>query len=90
MYKDCPLWEIVQLHDCIRGELRTLQSRVTRLRAATGEVLRSDGRYAYSVASEVQIRSQVQMLYAVFQAHSTAEDEIIWPALKALLGEMQH
>ena len=32
---------------------------------------------------EFQIRSQVQMLYAVFQAHSTAEDEIIWPALKA-------
>ena len=47
----------------------------------TSEATRTGG--AYGVDQEVQIRSQVQMLYAVFQAHSTAEDEIIWPALKA-------
>ena len=46
------------------------------LQAATdGDFLDSD--------LEFQIRSQVQMLYAVFQAHSTAEDEVIWPALRA-------
>jgi hypothetical protein len=26
--------------------------------------------------------SQFQLLWAVFQSHSTAEDEMIWPALK--------
>lgn len=31
---------------------------------------------------EVQIQSQFQLLWAVFQSHSTAEDEVIWPALK--------
>ena len=80
-YADCPLVEIVHLHDCIRGELVRLQDGITRLRIDTSEATRSGG--AYGVDQEVQIRSQVQMLYAVFQAHSTAEDEIIWPALKA-------
>lgn len=31
---------------------------------------------------EVQVHSQFQLLWAVFQSHSTAEDEVIWPALK--------
>lgn len=31
---------------------------------------------------EVQVQSQFQLLWAVFQSHSTAEDEVIWPALK--------
>lgn len=31
---------------------------------------------------EVQIQSQFQLLWAVFESHSTAEDEVIWPALK--------
>ena len=80
-YADCPLVEIVHLHDCIRGELVRLLDGITRLRIDTSEATRTGG--VYGVDQEVQIRSQVQMLYAVFQAHSTAEDEIIWPALKA-------
>ncbi|CAN0504593.1 unnamed protein product, partial [Ectocarpus sp. 8 AP-2014] len=31
---------------------------------------------------EVRVQSQFQLLWAVFQSHSTAEDEVIWPALK--------
>lgn len=31
---------------------------------------------------EFQVQSQFRLLWAVFQSHSTAEDEIIWPALK--------
>lgn len=31
---------------------------------------------------EVQVQSQFQLLWAVFRSHSTAEDEVIWPALK--------
>lgn len=31
---------------------------------------------------EVQVQSQFRLLWAVFQSHSTAEDEVIWPALK--------
>lgn len=31
---------------------------------------------------ELQVQSQFRLLWAVFQSHSTAEDEMIWPALK--------
>lgn len=31
---------------------------------------------------EFQVQSQFRLLWAVFQSHSTAEDEMIWPALK--------
>lgn len=34
------------------------------------------------VKLEVQVHSQFQLLWAVFRSHSTAEDEMIWPALK--------
>ena len=52
------------------------------IRGTADAIEATDGRFVDSVL-EFQIRSQVQMLYAVFQAHSTAEDEVIWPALRA-------
>jgi len=89
-FANCPLVEIVHLHDCIRGELNTLLDRVKRLRH--GVATRDPNSLIESKAHadlELQIRSQFQLLLAVFKAHSTAEDETIWPALRLKTESMQ-
>ncbi|CAM9754564.1 unnamed protein product, partial [Heterosigma akashiwo] len=79
LYQDCPLIEIVHFHECLRGELRSLHDNVKRLRS----LLDGTKKISEEVLSlEMQVQSQFKLLHAVFQAHSTAEDETIWPALK--------
>lgn len=82
-FDDCPLIEIVQFHNCLRVELKSLRTNVGYLRAQVSAM--PQGTYALSkehLDKEVQVMSQFQLLWAVFQSHSTAEDEMIWPALK--------
>ncbi|CAM9736054.1 unnamed protein product, partial [Hapterophycus canaliculatus] len=168
VFEDCPLIEIVHFHECLRGELRSLQTNVEALcrqmrrlhddasratpqshqekdggggsdssaeevgRTAIATAAAGEARHDGSISGgslvscpstspsscssssssshetpaggerppstlataaadsfprehlelEVQVQSQFQLLWAVFQSHSTAEDEVIWPALK--------
>ncbi|CAM9406827.1 unnamed protein product [Choristocarpus tenellus] len=76
--------------ECLRGELRSLQSNLRvlhdqMLSVRNQGVEGKGGKVApphEHIALEIQVQSQFQLLWAVFQSHSTAEDETIWPALK--------
>ncbi|CAM9778753.1 unnamed protein product [Chrysoparadoxa australica] len=83
---DCPLIEIVHFHECLRGELLNLQKNVHLLRRQVEEqsiIIGSDeSENTSETGLALEVQSQFNLLWAVFQSHSTAEDEVIWPALK--------
>eukprot|EP00903_Cladosiphon_okamuranus_P018702 g17215.t1 len=58
------------------GDPKTTAAATTATVDATGSFQWED------LKLEVQVQSQFRLLWAVFQSHSTAEDEVIWPALK--------
>mmetsp|Transcript_1220 Transcript_1220/g.1908 ORF Transcript_1220/g.1908 Transcript_1220/m.1908 type:complete len:716 (-) Transcript_1220:66-2213(-) len=83
MYEDCSLIEIVHFHECLRRELQSLINNVILLRKQAAEIERnSNVSNEEHFELELQVISQFQIFWAVFQSHSTAEDEFIWPALK--------
>ena len=77
LFGDCALVEIIHLHDCLRGAIKALQRDVEQLcKSATlkqGEDL---------AEVERRLAGRFKVIWSVFRAHSAAEDEFIWPALK--------
>lgn len=78
LFGDCRLIEIIHLHDCLRGALSDLRTDVEEL--TKGVV---DGEQGSRVSTlERRVAGRFQVIWSVFSAHSKAEDEFIWPALK--------
>jgi len=76
------LVEIIHLHDCLRGALKALQHDVSQL-----SQLLQKGNYDSNVSDlERQVAGRFKVIWSVFRAHSTAEDEFIWPALQSKTG----
>jgi len=83
-YSDCALIEIIHLHNCLRGALRALCADVRRLFPL---IPVGDGAIPSSVSDvEGKISARFKVIWSVFRAHSSAEDEFIWPALRSKLG----
>jgi len=88
IFGDCALVEIIHLHDCFRGALKNLEVDVSELcremssagSAATGAAVHSETRIS---DLERRVAGRFTVIWSVFRAHSAAEDEFIWPALKA-------
>lgn len=74
LFGDCALIEIIHLHDCLRGALKALESDVTSLQSAI--------RSSAAPELEKKVAGRFKVIWSVFQSHSQAEDEFIWPALK--------
>lgn len=78
--EDCSLIEMLHLHDCIRTSLQSLVeevelfARCMESNASTFSELRLLSRKMYG---------RFQIIWSVFQAHSSAEDEFLWPAVEA-------
>mmetsp|Transcript_32337 Transcript_32337/g.52760 ORF Transcript_32337/g.52760 Transcript_32337/m.52760 type:complete len:856 (-) Transcript_32337:87-2654(-) len=92
LFGDCALVEIIHLHDCFRGALKHLEvdvSELCREITAAGEDAvhnnNSDGRIS---DLERRVAGRFTVIWSVFRAHSAAEDEFIWPALKAKQGAL--
>jgi hypothetical protein len=92
VFGDCALIEIIHLHDCLRGAVKTLKADVQTLAQCllnpTTTTLTSDddggGPTKDSVVADLEGRvfGRFQVIWSVFRAHSSAEDEFIWPALR--------
>lgn len=88
IFGDCALVEIIHLHDCFRGALKNLEVDVSELcrelssagSAAAGTAVHSETRI---IDLERRVAGRFTVIWSVFRAHSAAEDEFIWPALKA-------
>lgn len=91
IFGDCALVEIIHLHDCFRGALRNLEVDVTELcREMSSSASTTTGSTAAGLHTETRINDlerrvagRFTVIWSVFRAHSAAEDEFIWPALKA-------
>ena len=83
---DCALVEIIHLHDCFRGALEKLESDVAELCREVSSLVPSDR------ITELQgrVAGRFSVIWTVFKAHSSAEDEFIWPALKAKQVELPY
>jgi iron-sulfur cluster repair protein YtfE (RIC family) len=81
MFGDCALVEIIHLHDCLRGALKALESDVAQLIQSIQGGSRQD-----SNDLERRVAGRFKVIWSVFRAHSAAEDEFIWPALKTKTG----
>ncbi|GMH94752.1 hypothetical protein TL16_g12993 [Triparma laevis f. inornata] len=86
-FSNCALVEIIHLHDCLRNALASLQSDALLLQTTYQNTL-SPLHPPNTVHPSVLHASQkaygrFQVIWSVFQAHSKAEDEYIWPCLKA-------
>ena len=81
IFGDCALVEIIHLHDCFRGALKNLEVDVSEL----CREMSSDGSGSETRISDLERRvaGRFTVIWSVFRAHSAAEDEFIWPALKA-------
>lgn len=77
LFKDCALVEIIHLHDCLRGSLKALEHDVQELAKA----VRSDSEEQQRML-EKKVAGRFKVIWSVFRAHSSAEDEFIWPALQ--------
>lgn len=96
-FGDCALVEIIHLHDCLRGAIADLQKDVTDLSKEFPSSSKSTSPSSTSMLLctsknsnkrkrvedlERRIASRFQLIWSVFKAHSKAEDEFIWPALR--------
>lgn len=77
-FRDCALIEIIHLHDCLRGALHRLEADMSALcnSICCGQAENDP------ILLERKVNSRLQVIWSVFRAHSTAEDEFIWPALE--------
>ena len=79
MFGDCALVEIIHLHDCLRGALKALEKDVTGLLDLVVE-----GKKLQDLKKlEGRVAGRFKVIWSVFRAHSSAEDEFIWPALQS-------
>lgn len=94
IFGDCALVEIIHLHDCFRGALTNLEHDVNELcreisAASDATELDSVGNSTGDCVDsklidlERRVAGRFTVIWTVFRAHSAAEDEFIWPALKA-------
>eukprot|EP00578_Thalassiosira_sp_NH16_P015735 CAMPEP_0181109112 /NCGR_PEP_ID=MMETSP1071-20121207/18000_1 /TAXON_ID=35127 /ORGANISM="Thalassiosira sp., Strain NH16" /LENGTH=684 /DNA_ID=CAMNT_0023192781 /DNA_START=140 /DNA_END=2195 /DNA_ORIENTATION=- len=88
IFGDCALVEIIHLHDCFRGALKNLEVDVCELcreitAAAGGGAVRNNNPEGRIIDLERRVAGRFTVIWSVFRAHSAAEDEFIWPALKA-------
>eukprot|EP00980_Cylindrotheca_fusiformis_P026360 scaffold15973_cov120-Cylindrotheca_fusiformis.AAC.1 len=80
LFGDCALIEIIHLHDCLRGALNALEKEVAEL---SHTVLEGEKRQSILNSLERRVAGRFKVIWSVFQAHSSAEDDFIWPALKS-------
>lgn len=82
LFGDCALVEIIHLHDCLRGALKALQHDVSQLSQSLQK-----GNYDSNVSDlQRRVAGRFKVIWSVFRAHSTAEDDFIWPALQSKTG----
>jgi hypothetical protein len=79
LFGDCALVEIIHLHDCLRGALKALENDVNIL----SETFFEGGRKNEVSVLERRVAGRVKVIWSVFRAHSSAEDEFIWPTLQS-------
>jgi hypothetical protein len=84
------LVEIIHLHDCLRGAITALELDVQQLcmlssRSSVCSNEESEISKLQQELSDVEKRlvGRFKVIWSVFRAHSAAEDEFIWPTLKA-------
>ena len=82
MFGDCALVEIIHLHDCLRGALTALEKDVGEL---SGMILEGkQGQDTHQLSElERRVAGRFKVIWSVFRAHSSAEDEFIWPTLQS-------
>ena len=85
VFGDCALVEIIHLHDCLRGALKALEYDVNTLTQSIP--LKNEGPRIRSLGELSELERRVvgrfKVIWSVFKAHSSAEDEFIWPALRS-------
>ncbi|VEU41985.1 unnamed protein product [Pseudo-nitzschia multistriata] len=92
---DCALVEIIHLHDCLRGALNALEKDLidlSKMLLCSTSAAASDAQEAQRIQLQTHHQSiskleskataRFQVIWSVFRAHSAAEDEFIWPALR--------
>lgn len=79
LFGDCRLIEIIHLHDCLRGELNALEKGVYEV----SQSLQDTGNQEILDKLDKEVASRFQIIWSVFKAHSSAEDEFIWPTLRS-------
>jgi len=85
LFGDCALVEIIHLHDCLRGALKALQNDVTALR----QCIQQESPNNNNISDlERRVAGRFKVIWSVFRAHSAAEDEFIWPALRSKTGRL--
>lgn len=84
------LVEIIHLHDCLRGAITALELDVQQLcmlssRSSVSGNEEPEISKLQQELSDVEKRlvGRFKVIWSVFRAHSAAEDEFIWPTLKA-------
>ena len=78
--------EIIHLHDCLRGAVKALEEDVNSLSQSVAK-----GERSQLETLERRIAGRFKVIWSVFRAHSSAEDEFIWPALQAKTqGRVKH
>ena len=89
LFGDCALIEIIHLHDCLRGALKALETDVEKL---SQSIVKSEGPQSDHLEDlERRVAGRFKVIWSVFRAHSSAEDEFIWPALqRKTQGRIQH
>lgn len=80
LFGDCALIEIIHLHDCLRGALNALEKDVAEL---SHTLIEGEKKQTVLNALERRVASRFKVIWSVFKAHSSAEDEFIWPALQS-------
>jgi zinc finger-like protein len=78
LFGDCALVEIIHLHDCLRGALKALERDVEALHQS----FLKGGETSTLNELECRVNGRFKVIWSVFRAHSSAEDEFIWPALQ--------
>jgi hypothetical protein len=87
LFGNCALIEIVHLHDCLRGALKALETDVNNLVL----VIQEGSRDEPVRDLERRVAGRFKVIWSVFRAHSSAEDEFIWPALRLKTqGRIKH
>lgn len=84
LFGSCALVEIIHLHDCFRGALRALEIDVAELCVEISSIhTTAEEQFHKIIDLERRVAGRFTVIWSVFRAHSAAEDEFIWPALKA-------
>ena len=89
VFRDCALIEIIHLHDCLRGAVKALEQDVQALAKSLIGAAGADAADAAVADLEGRVFGRFKVIWSVFRAHSTAEDEFIWPALRRKTQQVQ-